>query len=50
MAGVAKEIRAFLGVECPDDTTDPAQQAWNGVLGGLAQMRFQFAEGALDRV
>jgi hypothetical protein len=37
-------------VERPDDTTDPAQQAWNGVLGGPAQMRFQFTEGHLDRV
>ena len=50
IAGVAEEISAFLGSESFNDATDPAQQAWNCVLGGLAQMRLEFAEGWLDGV
>jgi hypothetical protein len=50
IAGMAKEIPAFLGAEGPDSATDPAQQAWNCVLGCPAQMRLQFVEGQFDRV
>lgn len=47
---MAQEIGAFLWTERLYDATDPAQQAWNCVLGGLAQMRLQFAERHLDRI
>jgi hypothetical protein len=30
--------------------TDSAQQTGDGMFGGLAQMRLQFAEGHLDRI
>jgi len=48
IAGVAQEIPAFLGAETPYGAADPAQQAWNCVLGGLAQMRREFAEGWVE--
>jgi len=50
ISGVAQEISAFLGAESLNNATDPAQQAWNCVLGRLAQMRLEFAEGHLDWV
>src|SRR5215469_10664153 len=39
-----------MRAEGRDDATDPAQQTWNCMLGSLAQMRLQFAEGQFDRV
>jgi hypothetical protein len=50
IACVAQEILAFLGAESVKNASDPAQQAWNCVLGCLARMRLQFAEGQLDWV
>jgi hypothetical protein len=46
---MAQEIPAFLGAECLNDATDPAQPSWNSVLDCLAQMRPQFAEGQYRR-
>ena len=47
---MAKEVSAFLRTEIGNNATDPAQEAWDCMLGGLAQMRLEFAEGELDRV
>src|SRR6266849_8343830 len=47
---MAKEIPAFLWAEIGDDATDLAHEARNCVLGRLAQMRLEFAEGEFDRV
>ena len=45
-----EEVPAFLWAEAADDAAAPMQKAGNGALGGLAQMRLEFAEGQLDRV
>ena len=50
IARMAKEVSAFLRAEIGNDATDPAQEAWDCLLGRLAQMRLEFAEGQLDRV
>ena len=50
IAGVTQEIPTFLWRESLHHATDSAQQARNSVLGGLAQVRLQFAEGHLDRI
>jgi len=47
---VAQEVPAFLWTEGLNNAADPAQQARNCVLGCLAQMRLEFAEGLLDGV
>ena len=47
IAGMAKEVPAFLRAEIGNDATDPTQEAQNRMLGGLAQMRLEFAEGQL---
>jgi len=46
----AQEVPAFLWTEGLNNAADPAQQAWNCVLGCLAQMHLEFAEGLLDGV
>lgn len=50
IAGVTQEIPTFLWRESLQDATDSAQQARDGVLGGLAQVCLQFAEGHFDRI
>jgi hypothetical protein len=50
ISSVTQEIPAFLWCESLHDATDSAQQAGNGVLGGLAQIRPQFADGHLHRI
>src|SRR6266513_5890738 len=47
---MAKEVAAFLRAEIGNNATDPAQEPQNRMLGRLAQMRLEFAEGQLDRV
>src|SRR3979490_31435 len=47
---MSKEVPAFLRAEIGNDATDPAQEAWDRVLGRLAQMRLEFAEGEFDRI
>ena len=47
---MAKEVPAFLRAEIGNDATDPTQESQNCMLGRLAQMRLEFAEGQLDRV
>ena len=47
---MAKEVPAFLRAEIGNDATDPTQELQNRMLGRLAQMRLEFAEGQLDRV
>jgi len=47
---MAKEVSAFLWSEGLNDATDLPHQAWNSVLGGLAQMGLQFAERHLNWV
>jgi hypothetical protein len=42
---VAKEVPAFLRAEIANNATDPAEEARDCVLGRLAQMRLEFAEG-----
>jgi hypothetical protein len=42
---MAKKVRAFPRAEIPNNATDPAQETRNGMLGRLAQMRLEFAEG-----
>jgi hypothetical protein len=39
---MAEEVSAFLWSEGLNDPTDLPHQAWNSVLGGLAQMGLQF--------
>jgi len=50
IAGVTQEVPAFLWRESLHDAPDSAQQARDGVLGGLTEMRLQFAKGHLDRI
>src|SRR5271169_6139276 len=47
---MAKEVPAFLWAEIGNDTADPTQEARDRMLGRLAQMRLEFAEGQFDRV
>jgi hypothetical protein len=47
---MAKKVPAFLGAEIRNDATDPTQETRNGMLGGFAQMRLEFAEGQFDRL
>src|SRR5450631_17488 len=47
---MAKEISAFLRSELGNDATNSAHEARDRMLGRLAQMRFEFTEGQLDRV
>ena len=47
---MTKEVPAFLRAEIGNDAADPTQQPQNRMLGLLAQMRLEFAEGQLDRV
>ena len=47
---MAKKVRAFLRAEIRDNGTDPTQETRNGMLGRLAQMRLEFAEGQFDRL
>jgi len=47
---MAKEVPAFLRAEIANNATDPTQEPQNRMLGRLAQMRLEFAEGQLDRV
>src|SRR6266511_5774193 len=47
---MAKEVPAFLRAEIGNDATDPTQEARDRMLGRLAQMRLEFAEGQFDRV
>src|SRR5215831_5563927 len=47
---MAKEIPAFLRAEIANNATDPTQEPQNRMLSRLAQMRFEFAEGQLNRV
>jgi len=47
---MAKEVSAFLWSEGLNDATDLPHQAWDSVLGGLAQMGLQFAERHLNWV
>jgi hypothetical protein len=47
---MAKEVPAFLRAEIGNTPTNPTQEPQNRVLGRLAQMRLQFAEGQLDEV
>src|SRR5262249_14318269 len=45
------EIVECLGrAEASSERTDPATQARNGLLSGLAQVRLEFAERHLDRI
>jgi len=48
--GVTQEIPTFLWREGLHHATDSAQQARDGVLGCLAQVRLQFAESHFDRI
>src|SRR5215470_18431838 len=50
VAGMTKEIFAFLGAEIGNDATDAAQEARDRVFGRLAQMRLEFVKGHLDRI
>ena len=47
---MVKEVPAFLRAEIGNHATDPAQEPRNRMLGRLAHMRIEFAEGQLDRV
>jgi Fatty acid hydroxylase len=47
---MTKEVPAFLRAEIGNDAADPTQEPQNRMLGRLAQMRLEFAEGQLDRV
>ena len=47
---MAKKVPAFLGAKIRNDATDPTQETRNGMLGRLAQMRLELAEGQFDRV
>src|SRR3979409_9665 len=50
IARVREEVSAFLRTEIGNNAADPAHEARDCVLGGLAQMRLYFAEGRLDGV
>jgi hypothetical protein len=41
-------VSTLLRTEPSNEAPDPPQEAWNGVLGRFAQMRFEFAEGKFD--
>jgi hypothetical protein len=45
-----EEICTFLGTEGADDQADSATESLDCSLGGLAQMRFHFAEALFDRI
>src|SRR5262249_34814273 len=47
---MTKEVPAFLRAEIGNDAADATQEPQNRMLGRLAQMRLEFAEGQLDRV
>ena|SRR5438309_10219416 len=47
---MAEKIAAFSWAEIADNATNPTREARDRALGGLAQMRLQFAEGEFDRV
>src|SRR5215470_12132177 len=47
---VSKEVPAFCCREIGNYASDPAHQAWDGVLRRLAQMSLHLAEGRLNRV
>ena len=42
---MTKEVPAFLRAEIGNDAADPTQEPQNRMLGRLAQMRLEFAEG-----
>jgi hypothetical protein len=42
---MAKVVPAFSRAEIGNDATDPMQEPQNRMLGRLAQMRLEFAEG-----
>jgi hypothetical protein len=46
---MAKEVPEFLRAEIGNDATDPTQESQNCMLGRLAQMRLEFAEGRINR-
>jgi hypothetical protein len=45
-----EEVAAFLRADLGEERSDRAVEARDGALGGLAQQRFDFAEGLLDRI
>src|SRR5262245_66626633 len=47
---MSKEVPAISCREIGNYTSDPAHQAWDGVLRRLAQMSLHLAEGRLNRV
>jgi hypothetical protein len=50
ISGVTEVISAFLWSESLDDAANSTQQAVNGALGRLAQMRFHFGERHFDGI
>src|ERR1700674_5939612 len=47
---VLEKVAAFLRADLGEERSDRAVEARDGALGGLAQQRFDFAEGLLDRI
>jgi hypothetical protein len=47
---MAKKVGAFPRAEIRNNAADPTPETRNGMLGPLAQMRLEFAEGQFDRV
>lgn len=45
-----EKVAAFLRADLGEERSDRAVEARDGALGGLAQQRFDFAEGLLDRI
>ena len=45
-----KEVYTFLGIEGAGNQADSATESFDCSLGGLAQMRFHFAEALFDRI
>ena len=45
-----EEIYAFSCTKSSEQFADSAAETGNGLLGGLAQQRLQFAERLLDRI
>ena len=45
-----EKVAAFLRADLGEEGSDRAVEARDGALGGLAQQRFDFAEGLLDRI
>ena len=45
-----EKVAAFLRADLGEERSDRAVEARNGALGGLAQQRFDFAEGLLYRI